>query len=103
MPDLKIPVDEKFTIQFKKNGGKFIYCDSFDEVLEGLDAYRDQVRDYVDSAGTILSSLRRQALSIEARLEALASRSEMLLRLHPPSGGVLCACATWMARRAAAA
>ena len=36
MPDLKIPVDEKFTIQFKKNGGKFIYCDSMDEVLEGL-------------------------------------------------------------------
>lgn len=36
MPDLKIPVDEKFTIQFKKNGGKFIYCDSFEEVQEGL-------------------------------------------------------------------
>ena len=36
MPDLKIPVDEKFTIQFKKNGGKFIYCDTFDEVLEAL-------------------------------------------------------------------
>ncbi|MGB5404114.1 LUD domain-containing protein [Robiginitalea sp.] len=36
MPDLKIPVDEKFTIQFKKNGGKFIYCDTFEEVLEGL-------------------------------------------------------------------
>lgn len=36
MPDLKIPVDEKFTIQFKKNGGKFIYCDAFDEVLEAL-------------------------------------------------------------------
>jgi L-lactate utilization protein LutC len=36
MPDLKIPVDEKFTIQFKKNGGKFIYCVSFEEVLEGL-------------------------------------------------------------------
>jgi len=28
MPDLNIPVDEKFTIHFKKNGGKFIYCDS---------------------------------------------------------------------------
>ena len=36
MPDLKIPVDEKFTIQFKKNGGKFIYCDNFEEVLEAL-------------------------------------------------------------------
>ncbi|MBC2839094.1 LUD domain-containing protein [Robiginitalea sp. SC105] len=36
MPDLKIPVDEKFTIQFKKNGGKFIYCDNFEEVREAL-------------------------------------------------------------------
>ena len=36
LPDLKIPVDEKFTIYFKKNGGKFIYCEDFDEVAEGL-------------------------------------------------------------------
>ena len=37
MPDLKIPVDEKFTIQFKKNGGKFIYCEAFEEVQEAFD------------------------------------------------------------------
>ena len=36
MPDLNIPVDEKFTIHFKKNGGKFIYCDSFQEITETL-------------------------------------------------------------------
>ena len=36
MPDLKIPIDEKFTIYFKKNGGKFIYCENFDEVLQAL-------------------------------------------------------------------
>ncbi len=36
MPDLNIPVDEKFTIHFKKNGGKFLYCDSFREVSESL-------------------------------------------------------------------
>lgn len=36
MPDLNIPVDEKFTIHFKKNGGKFLYCDSFKEVSEAL-------------------------------------------------------------------
>ncbi|MHA7865595.1 LUD domain-containing protein [Flagellimonas marinaquae] len=36
MPDLKIPVDEKFTIYFKKNGGKFIYCEDFAEVSEAL-------------------------------------------------------------------
>ncbi len=32
MPDLNLPVDEKFTIHFKKNGGKFIYCISLAEV-----------------------------------------------------------------------
>ncbi|WP_149277423.1 LUD domain-containing protein [Pareuzebyella sediminis] len=36
MPDLVIPVDEKFTIHFKKNGGKFLYCDSFSEISRAL-------------------------------------------------------------------
>lgn len=36
MPDLKIPVDEKFTIYFKKNGGKFIYCEDFSEIQGAL-------------------------------------------------------------------
>lgn len=36
MPDLKIPVDEKFTIYFKKNGGKFIYCENFAEIQVAL-------------------------------------------------------------------
>lgn len=36
LPDLKIPIDEKFTIYFKKNGGKFIYCEDFTEVLAAL-------------------------------------------------------------------
>lgn len=36
MPDLNIPIDEKFTINFKKNGGKFLYCDSFREISSTL-------------------------------------------------------------------
>ncbi len=36
MPDLNIPPDEKFTIHFRKNGGKFLYCASFSEVSEAL-------------------------------------------------------------------
>lgn len=36
MPDLNIPVDEKFTIHFKQNGGKFIYCDSDIEVSRAI-------------------------------------------------------------------
>lgn len=36
MPDLNIPIDEKFTIHFKKNGGKFLYCDDFEEISAAL-------------------------------------------------------------------
>lgn len=37
-----LPVDEKFTLQFKNNGGKFIYCENFDEVLQGLKDIRTE-------------------------------------------------------------
>jgi len=36
MPDFDIPADEKFTIHFKKNGGKFIYCECFSEVKQAF-------------------------------------------------------------------
>jgi hypothetical protein len=36
MPDLNIPIDEKFTIHFRKNGGKFLYCDSSEEISQAL-------------------------------------------------------------------
>ncbi len=37
MPDIKLPVDERFTINFKANGGKFLYCENFDEVTSSLE------------------------------------------------------------------
>lgn len=36
MPDIKIPADEKFTINFRKNGGKFLYCDTQEEVAQAF-------------------------------------------------------------------
>ena len=33
-PENKIPVDELFTINFKKNGGKFLYCENLEEIKE---------------------------------------------------------------------
>lgn len=36
MPELKLPIDEKFTINFKANGGKFLYCDDLREVFENF-------------------------------------------------------------------
>ena len=38
MPKVKIPVDEQFTLNFMKNGGKFIYCDSMEEVAENFNS-----------------------------------------------------------------
>ena len=29
-----LPVDEKFTYNFKKNGGKFLYCENLNEVKD---------------------------------------------------------------------
>jgi len=35
-PKDSAPIDEKFTYIFNKNGGKFLYCLSMDEVLESF-------------------------------------------------------------------
>ncbi|MFO7718908.1 MAG: LUD domain-containing protein [Gillisia sp.] len=37
MPDLKLPTDERFMLNFKNNGGKFLYCENDTEVLEAFD------------------------------------------------------------------
>jgi len=42
MPDIKLPIDERFTINFKANGGKFLYCENFDEVDQNLELILDE-------------------------------------------------------------
>ncbi|MEM7186114.1 MAG: LUD domain-containing protein [Bacteroidota bacterium] len=36
-PEEKLPIDEKFTYNFNKNGGKFLYCEDWEEVKENFD------------------------------------------------------------------
>ncbi|WP_299227634.1 LUD domain-containing protein [uncultured Psychroserpens sp.] len=36
MPEIKLPIDEQFTINFKANGGKFLYCENMQEVNSSL-------------------------------------------------------------------
>ena len=36
MPQIKLPIDESFTINFKSNGGKFLYCENLEEVFENV-------------------------------------------------------------------
>ena len=42
MPEVKLPVDERFTINFKGNGGKFLYCENLEEVKESFNAILDE-------------------------------------------------------------
>ena len=42
MPDIKLPVDEQFTINFKKNGGKFLYCENIEEIYNSLENILDE-------------------------------------------------------------
>jgi signal transduction histidine kinase/CheY-like chemotaxis protein/GAF domain-containing protein len=48
-------------------------------VLDGLEAYRDQVRTCIQSARMILTDLREQAASLEARLVGIAPQETGLL------------------------
>lgn len=36
-PEKQLPADEKFTFEFRKNGGKFIYCENWEEMFEAFD------------------------------------------------------------------
>ncbi|KJD31850.1 lactate utilization protein B/C [Tamlana sedimentorum] len=37
MPEIKLPIDEKFTINFKGNGGKFLYCEDLTEIFDNFE------------------------------------------------------------------
>lgn len=37
MPEINLPIDESFMINFKRNGGKFLYCDNENEILDSFD------------------------------------------------------------------
>ncbi|GAA4893579.1 hypothetical protein GCM10023311_17690 [Flaviramulus aquimarinus] len=42
MPEVKLPIDERFTINFKANGGKFLYCENLNEVYTNLNHIIDE-------------------------------------------------------------
>jgi hypothetical protein len=37
MPEVKLPTDERFMLNFKNNGGKFLYCEDNKEMQEAFD------------------------------------------------------------------
>ncbi|WAC03417.1 LUD domain-containing protein [Lacinutrix neustonica] len=50
MPQIKLPIDESFTINFKANGGKFIYCENLNEIYENINHIIEE-NNWVDKLG----------------------------------------------------
>jgi hypothetical protein len=64
--ELNVPVDEKFTRNFKKNGGKFLYCENLDEVREQFENILEE-NDWFES----------EALCFEQRLFSMLEENKL--------------------------
>ena len=60
MPEIKLPIDEKFTINFKANGGKFLYCENLNEVYQHLENILEENQWDRDKVFLIDSNLKSQ-------------------------------------------
>ena len=54
VPDENAPVDEVFTMNFNNNGGKFLYCETIDEVQSNLEKIVEE-NNWSDKTALILN------------------------------------------------
>lgn len=67
MPEVKLPIDERFTINFKANGGKFLYCENLNEIYKNLGHIIEE-NDWEEE----------QALLLDSKLEDKFTNSNLL-------------------------
>jgi len=65
-PEAIIPADELFTLNFKKNGGKFLYCENLEEVKEQFEHILEE-NDWFES----------EALCFEPKLFSLLEENKL--------------------------
>jgi len=65
-PEATIPADELFTLNFKKNGGKFLYCENLEEVKEHFEHILEE-NDWFES----------EALCFEQKLFSLLEENKL--------------------------
>lgn len=65
-PEANIPADELFTLNFKKNGGKFLYCENLEEVKEHFEHILEE-NDWFES----------EALCYESKLFSLLEENKL--------------------------
>ncbi len=78
MPVEKPPVDELFMINFKKNGGKFIYCEDKSELLENFNNILDE-NNWKNNAFYSHDSERDNAFLKNLNLKLTSDKSSELL------------------------
>lgn len=66
LPEQILPVDEQFTVNFKSNGGKFLYCDTLEDLNETF-------------INILLENdwFETQALTYEKRFESLLNKNNI--------------------------
>lgn len=72
-PEEKLPLDEQFTLNFKENGGKFIYCENEQELKENYISILDENNWYHST--------------ISSRNNDLLNRFYQYKDLDPPDSG----------------
>jgi hypothetical protein len=72
-PEIDSPIDEKFTFNFKNNGGKFLYCENlnelreqFENILEENDWFESQVLCHDDKLFSLLDENKLKYKDIES-------------------------------------
>lgn len=74
MPEIKLPIDEKFTINFKANGGKFLYCENVEEIHESLKSILNE--NHWEDKNVLLLDDRLNALFKDFKLKCTKKVSE---------------------------
>lgn len=79
MPRPNMPIEDKFLINFKENGGKFLYCTDFDESLSYF-------------KGILEENGWEKAFCKEKRLQALFAKANISFSTHSDNDFALTAC-----------
>lgn len=66
LPDPVMPIDELFTYKFKKNGGKFLYCENLNEVHDNFESILEE-NDWFE----------KEAMCMEPKLYSLLDENKL--------------------------
>ena len=62
-----LPVDEAFTINFNKNGGKFLYCENNDEVQDFLKVLLKKIIGTKKKLSYLINTLKEKFKTFQVR------------------------------------